>query len=71
MFVGRHAVGNDVPKNSADIEAADGCANTILVVEGGQPVPWTKPADLVYESEKALPTLGDFYKNEFYTLRGQ
>jgi RNA polymerase sigma factor (sigma-70 family) len=36
----------------------DGTSNTILVVEAGTAVPWTKPADLPYEAKKPLPKLG-------------
>ncbi len=36
----------------------DGTANTFLVVEAGDPVPWTKPADLAYAADGALPKLG-------------
>jgi hypothetical protein len=48
------------------INGADGCANTILVVEAGQAVPWTKPADLPYAAGQPLPAFGDFYKHEHY-----
>jgi prepilin-type processing-associated H-X9-DG protein len=40
----------------------DGLANTILVVEAGHAVPWTKPADLLYLSERPLPELGGLFK---------
>jgi hypothetical protein len=46
----------------------DGPANTILVVEAGQPVPWTKPADLPYDPEKALPPLGSVYAKPYHFL---
>jgi hypothetical protein len=36
----------------------DGTANTFLVVEAGEPVPWTKPVDLVYDPTGPLPPLG-------------
>jgi hypothetical protein len=36
----------------------DGLANTLLVVEAGEPVPWSKPADLVYDPAGSLPPLG-------------
>jgi hypothetical protein len=36
----------------------DGLENTLLVVEGGDPVPWAKPADLAYDPAKTLPPLG-------------
>jgi hypothetical protein len=43
------------------IQGADfpnGTALTILLVEGSEPVPWTKPADIAYDAEKALPKFG-------------
>jgi hypothetical protein len=36
----------------------DGRANTLLVVEAGEPVPWSKPVDLTYDPSKPLPPLG-------------
>ena len=36
----------------------DGTSNTTLVVESAEPVPWTKPADLVYDPTGLLPALG-------------
>jgi type II secretory pathway pseudopilin PulG len=33
-------------------------SKTILVVEGGEPVPWTKPDDLPYSATGPLPKLG-------------
>jgi hypothetical protein len=36
----------------------DGTSNTILCVEAGEAVPWTKPGDLPYDPEKPLPKLG-------------
>jgi hypothetical protein len=36
----------------------DGTSNTLLVVEAGNPVPWTKPADVPYHPRKPVPTLG-------------
>jgi hypothetical protein len=38
----------------------DGTSNTLLVVEAGSSVPWTKPQDLPYSAKKALPKLGVF-----------
>jgi hypothetical protein len=35
----------------------DGLANTFLVVEAKDPVPWTKPADLVYNPVEPIPPL--------------
>jgi hypothetical protein len=36
----------------------DGTAQTFLVVEASEAVPWTKPADLAYDARKPLPNLG-------------
>src|SRR5262249_2454153 len=36
----------------------DGTAQTFLIVEASEAVPWTKPADLVYDAKKPLPQLG-------------
>jgi hypothetical protein len=36
----------------------DGTSNTALVVEAGEAVIWSKPADIVYDPKKPLPKLG-------------
>lgn len=41
----------------------DGPSNTILVVEAGEPVPWTKPADLPYDPKAPLPPLGGVFRD--------
>src|SRR5262249_27239048 len=47
----------------------DGTANTILVVEAGEPVPWTKPDELPYDARKpALPRLGGLTEGAFNVL---
>jgi len=43
----------------------DGTSNTIMVVEGGDPVPWTKPEDLPFDPEKPLPKLGGEFPDIF------
>lgn len=42
----------------------DGTANTLVVVEAGIPVPWTKPADLPYDKDQPLPELGGVFKRQ-------
>ena len=58
MFVGKGAafegrkglsLGNDFP---------DGTSTTLMIVEAGEAVPWTKPADLPYARDEPLPRLG-------------
>lgn len=36
----------------------DGTANTFLIAEAGDSVPWTKPADIEFDSQASLPKLG-------------
>ena len=38
-------------------EVTDGLSNTIMVVEGGEPVTWTKPDDIVFDPNEPLPKL--------------
>lgn len=42
----------------------DGTSNTILVIEAGEAVPWTKPADLTYDPARPLPPLGGIFTGE-------
>jgi hypothetical protein len=35
----------------------DGTSNTLLVVEAGEPIPWAKPGDIVFDPKKAPPKL--------------
>jgi hypothetical protein len=46
----------------ADI--TDGSSNTGLIFEAGEPVVWTKPADLHFDDEKPLPKLGGMFGGE-------
>jgi prepilin-type processing-associated H-X9-DG protein len=40
----------------------DGPGQTVLVVEAGEPVPWTQPIDLPYMEVGQLPPLGGVFK---------
>jgi hypothetical protein len=46
----------------------DGLAGTFLVVEAGEPVPWSQPADLVYAPDKPLPPLGGVFTRPVHVL---
>jgi hypothetical protein len=46
----------------------DGTSNTLMVVEAGRAVPWTKPADLVYDPDKPVGKLGGLFKGDFHAL---
>jgi hypothetical protein len=37
---------------------SDGTSNTIAIAEAGDPVPWTKPAELVYDPKLPFPKVG-------------
>jgi hypothetical protein len=47
---------NDIP---------DGTSNTIMAVEAGKPVIWTKPHDLPFDPKQALPPLGGLFPDGF------
>jgi len=44
----------------------DGTSNTILLVEAGEAVPWSKPVDLTYDPKKPLPKFGSLFKDGFH-----
>jgi hypothetical protein len=46
----------------------DGTSNTLLVVEAGPPVEWTKPADIPYDPKKPLAKRVGPFKNVFNVL---
>src|SRR5262249_4311040 len=43
-------------------QITDGTSFTLLLAEGGEAVPWTKPQDLEYDAKKPLPKLGGIFK---------
>ncbi len=53
-------------KGTALINIKDGTSNTLLAVEAGTPVPWTKPEDIQYDKKKPLPKLGRQFDNGFF-----
>src|SRR5262249_28155596 len=66
VFVGKGTAFEGDGLTTKEIMAADGGANTILVVDAGEAVPWTAPMDLLYAAGQPIPPLGDFYRNEHY-----
>jgi hypothetical protein len=46
-------------------EITDGVSNTLLVIEAGVSVPWTKPADISFDTNQPLPPLGGMFKERF------
>ncbi len=47
-------------------EVTDGTSNTIAIIESKLAVPWTRPHDLAYLPDQALPVLGGWYSEGFY-----
>jgi hypothetical protein len=48
-----------------DTGPRDGTSNTVMLVEVKREIPWTKPEDIKYDPEKALPKLKGFYEGGF------
>jgi hypothetical protein len=46
----------------------DGTSNTLLVVEAGEAVPWTKPDELAFDLGKPLPKLGGLFPEGFHVV---
>jgi RNA polymerase sigma factor (sigma-70 family) len=65
VFVGKGAAFENNRQMTIPASFPDGTANTILVVEAGKPVPWTKPEDIDYPEDKPLPPLGGLFKDVF------
>lgn len=62
-FVGEGAA-FEGQQGTALADFPDGPERTILVIEGGDPVPWTKPLDLPYIAGTKLPPLGGVFKGK-------
>jgi prepilin-type processing-associated H-X9-DG protein len=68
-FVGPNTVLNTV--GGADLIAitnANGASQTLIVVEAGDPIPWTKPDDMPFDPKKPLPPLGGPKRVHFNAL---
>jgi hypothetical protein len=46
----------------------DGTANTLLLVEAGPPVPWTKPADIKFDPDRDPPPLAGPYTDVVHVV---
>jgi len=66
-FVGPHAL---QPIMKVPSSFPDGAATTILVIEAGEAVPWTKPGGIEYDPKKPLPKLGGIFGGDFNVMFG-
>jgi hypothetical protein len=69
-FVGKNALFNERGSDYKISTIPDGTSNTALVVEAGDPVIWTKPADLPFVEKAPLPKLGGLFNGDFHLLLG-
>jgi hypothetical protein len=65
VFYGEGALFGPKQQPRFPASITDGTANTGLVFEAGEPVVWTKPADLPFDAKKKLPKLGGMFDGEF------
>jgi uncharacterized protein DUF1559 len=64
----RPAPGHPLPRITLADGIPDGLADTILVIESGQAVEWTKPDDLDWSPGKPRPNLGGVNPRREYVL---
>ena len=62
-FSGPGALMSGKPVRFQDI--FDGTSNTFMVIEAGDSVAWTKPADIAFDAKKPLPRLGAIFDGAF------
>jgi hypothetical protein len=67
VFLGKGAAFEPGKLVSID-DFPDGRANTILVVEAAEAVPWPKPAELEFSPDKKLPKLGSLSPDGFFAV---
>ncbi len=65
VFVGKGAAFEGRERLRLAEDFPDGLSNTLLVVEAGEPVPWTKPEDLAYDPDGPLPDLRSLFRDGF------
>lgn len=67
VFVGPNTIFHNGATRSMQ-QMEDGTSNTLMIVDAANPVPWTKPEDLVYDPQQPLPALGAIVPNSILCL---
>lgn len=49
-------------------DTTDGTSNTLLIAEGAESVPWTKPEELLCDATQPLPKLGGQFDGDFVAM---
>jgi hypothetical protein len=65
VFVGKYAPFDGTIPPQIPATFPDGTANTFLVAEAGEAVPWTKPQDIAFDG-KTVPKLGGLFPDGFH-----
>src|SRR5262245_55317470 len=65
VFVGKGAAFEGRDGLRLDKDFPDGTTTTFLVVEAGEPVPWSQPAELPYDPDGPLPDLRCIIRDGF------
>jgi RNA polymerase sigma factor (sigma-70 family) len=68
VFVGKDSLFEGARKPSFPADIPDGTSNTLLVVEGTDGVPWTKPADIPFDDRDPRSRVGGWYGDVFDVL---
>jgi len=64
VFVGPGTAFED-PRGTLLSDFPDNTVYTLLIIEAGPPVPWTKPEEIPYRSDQDLPEIKRIFKNGF------
>ncbi|MBO0700541.1 MAG: DUF1559 domain-containing protein [Zavarzinella sp.] len=69
MLAGKHSFLGPPGEGVSMAQVTDGLSNTLMVVEGGKAVTWTKPDDMPYDG-KDVPKLGGMFDGKFHAVMG-
>jgi hypothetical protein len=65
LFVGEHTMFPPGQPLKYPAGVTDGTSNTLMILEAGEAVPWTKPQDMPYDPDRPLPMLGGIFHEGF------